>query len=60
MGWCLAAGMMRFGHVDALINNAACRPRYFFPPDRLATVLAARDEDWNAMLGVNVLGTLTA
>jgi len=52
--------MMRFGHVDALINNAACRPRYFFPPDRLATVLAARDEDWNAMLGVNVLGTLTA
>jgi 1,1a-dihydroxy-1-hydro-9-fluorenone dehydrogenase len=52
--------LARFGQVDALINNAAARQRYLFPPDGLATVLETTDEQWNAMLGVNVLGTLTA
>jgi len=51
--------LARFGHVDVLINNAACRQRYLFPPDGLASVLETRDEDWHAMLDVNVLGTLT-
>jgi len=49
----------RFGRVDALINNAACRQRYLFPPHGLASVLETTDQDWNTMLGVNVLGTLT-
>jgi NAD(P)-dependent dehydrogenase (short-subunit alcohol dehydrogenase family) len=49
----------RFGRVDVLINNAACRQRYLFPPHGLASVLETTEEDWNAMLGVNVLGTLT-
>ena len=53
------AALARFGQVDALINNAACRQRYLFPPDGLAAVLDTADEDWHAMLGVNVLGTLT-
>jgi NAD(P)-dependent dehydrogenase (short-subunit alcohol dehydrogenase family) len=48
----------RFGQVDVLINNAACRQRYLFPPDGLATVLETTEADWNAMLGVNVLGSL--
>jgi 1,1a-dihydroxy-1-hydro-9-fluorenone dehydrogenase len=50
----------RFGQIDALVNNAACRQRSLFPPDGLTTVLDTRQEHWNAMLGVNVLGTLTA
>jgi NAD(P)-dependent dehydrogenase (short-subunit alcohol dehydrogenase family) len=49
----------RFGQVDVLINNAACRQRYLFPADGLASVLETTEADWNAMLGVNVLGTLT-
>jgi NAD(P)-dependent dehydrogenase (short-subunit alcohol dehydrogenase family) len=53
------AALARFGQVDVLINNAACRQRYLFPPDGLATVLGTTDEDWHAMVGVNVLGTLT-
>lgn len=53
------ATLARFGRVDVLINNAACRQRYLFPPAGLATVLETTREDWNAMLGVNVLGTLT-
>ena len=53
------AALARFGQVDVLVNNAACRQRHRFPPDGLATVLDTKDEDWTAMLGVNVLGTLT-
>jgi len=49
----------RFGRVDTLINNAACRQRHLFPPHGLASVLETTEEDWNTMLGVNVLGTLT-
>jgi NAD(P)-dependent dehydrogenase (short-subunit alcohol dehydrogenase family) len=48
----------RFGQVDVLINNAACRQRYLFPPDGLASVLETTEAEWNAMLGVNVLGSL--
>ena len=51
--------LARFGQVDALINNAASRQRYLFPPHGLAAVLETTEEQWNAMLGVNVLGTLT-
>jgi 1,1a-dihydroxy-1-hydro-9-fluorenone dehydrogenase len=51
--------LARFGQVDALINNAACRQRYLFPPDGLAAVLETTEAQWNEMLGVNVLGTLT-
>jgi 1,1a-dihydroxy-1-hydro-9-fluorenone dehydrogenase len=51
--------MDHFGQVDVLINNAACRQRYLFPPDGLATVLETTEAEWNAMLGVNVLGSLT-
>jgi 1,1a-dihydroxy-1-hydro-9-fluorenone dehydrogenase len=54
-----AAALARFGQVDMLVNNAACRQRYLFPPHGLATVLETTEADWNAMLGVNVLGTLT-
>jgi NAD(P)-dependent dehydrogenase (short-subunit alcohol dehydrogenase family) len=53
------AALARFGQVDVLVNNAACRQRHRFPPDGLASVLDTNDEDWAAMLGVNVLGTLT-
>jgi len=49
----------RFGQVDTLINNAACRQRHLFPPHGLASVLETTDADWHTMLGVNVLGTLT-
>jgi 1,1a-dihydroxy-1-hydro-9-fluorenone dehydrogenase len=52
------AALARFGQVDALVNNAGCRQRYRFPPDGLASVLETKAEDWDAMLGVNVLGTL--
>ena len=53
------AALARFGQVDALVNNAGCRQRYLFPPDGLAGVLETSEADWAAMLGVNVLGTLT-
>jgi 1,1a-dihydroxy-1-hydro-9-fluorenone dehydrogenase len=53
------AALARFGQVDVLVNNAASRQRHLFPPDGLATVLETTEEDWNAMLAVNVLGTLT-
>jgi len=53
------AALDRFGQVDALVNNAGSRQRYRFPPDGLATVLETSAADWDAMLGVNVLGTLT-
>ena len=53
------AALARFGQVDVLVNNAAARQRHLFPPDGLAAVLETTEEDWNAMLAVNVLGTLT-
>jgi 1,1a-dihydroxy-1-hydro-9-fluorenone dehydrogenase len=56
---CREQTLARFGQVDVLVNNAASRQRYLFPPDGLATVLETTDEQWNAMLAVNVLGTLT-
>lgn len=56
---CRDAALARFGRVDALVNNAGSRQRYRFPPDGLATVLETSEADWDAMLGVNALGTLT-
>jgi len=56
---CRDAALARFGQVDALVNNAGSRQRYRFPPDGLATVLETSAADWDAMLGVNALGTLT-
>jgi 1,1a-dihydroxy-1-hydro-9-fluorenone dehydrogenase len=53
------AALARFGQVDVLVNNAACRQRYLFPPDGLASVLETTREHWDLMLEVNVLGTLT-
>ncbi|HEX4112691.1 MAG TPA: SDR family oxidoreductase, partial [Stellaceae bacterium] len=50
----------RFGRVDILVNNAALRMRALFPPAGLSTVLDTTDSDWDAMLRVIVLGTLTA
>ncbi len=50
--------LARFGQVDVLINNAACRQRYLFPPNGLASVLETTREDWDAMLAVNMYGTL--
>jgi NAD(P)-dependent dehydrogenase (short-subunit alcohol dehydrogenase family) len=50
--------LARFGQVDVLINNAACRQRYLFSPTGLASVLETTRADWDAMLGVNVHGTL--
>ena len=49
----------RFGRVDILVNNAALRMRDLFMPAGLSTVLDAKDSDWEAMLRVIVLGTLT-
>ncbi len=51
--------MDRFGRVDILVNNAALRMRALFPPAGLATVLDAKDSDWDAMHRVIVVGTLT-
>jgi 3-oxoacyl-[acyl-carrier protein] reductase len=48
----------RFGQVDVLVNNAACRQRYLFSPTGLASVLETRRSDWDAMLSVNLYGTL--
>jgi NAD(P)-dependent dehydrogenase (short-subunit alcohol dehydrogenase family) len=56
---CCQQTLDRFGRVDTLINNAACRQRHLFPPHGLASVLETTTEDWNTMLGINVLGTLT-
>lgn len=47
------------GQVDVLVNNAACRQRYLFSPTGLASVLETKRSDWDAMLAVNLYGTLT-
>jgi NAD(P)-dependent dehydrogenase (short-subunit alcohol dehydrogenase family) len=48
----------RFGTVDVLINNAAMRQRDLYPPHGAAAVLDTRDEHWQRMFEVNVLGVL--
>lgn len=53
------ATLDRFGRVDVLVNNAALRQRELFPPDGVVDVLATTDADWEAMLAVNLFGTLT-
>jgi NAD(P)-dependent dehydrogenase (short-subunit alcohol dehydrogenase family) len=47
-----------FGTVDALINNAALLQHHLFRPTGRVNVLDTRDEDWERMFGVNVVGTL--
>jgi NAD(P)-dependent dehydrogenase (short-subunit alcohol dehydrogenase family) len=48
----------RFGTVDVLINNAAMRQRDLYPPHGAAAVLETRDEHWQRMFDVNVLGVV--
>jgi NAD(P)-dependent dehydrogenase (short-subunit alcohol dehydrogenase family) len=52
------AVIARFGTVDALINNAALLQHHIFRPTGRVNVLDSRDEDWEQMFGVNVIGTL--
>lgn len=52
------AVIAHFGTVDALINNAALLQHHIFRPTGRVNVLDTRDEDWERMFGVNVIGTL--
>lgn len=47
-----------FGTVDVLMNNVGLRQKDLYPPSGAVTVLESTDADWEAMLRVNVLGTL--
>ena len=49
--------MEKFGTVDVLINNAALVTPSLTPTGK-RTLLETTDEDWDLMLGVNLLGTL--
>jgi meso-butanediol dehydrogenase/(S,S)-butanediol dehydrogenase/diacetyl reductase len=46
----VAAAVDRFGRLDVLVNNAAIR--------NVATIEATRQEDWHALLDVNLLGAV--
>jgi NAD(P)-dependent dehydrogenase (short-subunit alcohol dehydrogenase family) len=48
----------RLGALDVLLNNAGMRQRELYPPAGAVTVLDSTNHDWEAMLSVNVLGTL--
>ncbi len=48
----------RFGTIDILINNAAMRQRDFYPLTGACAVLDTKDEHWERMHRVNVVGTL--
>jgi NAD(P)-dependent dehydrogenase (short-subunit alcohol dehydrogenase family) len=48
----------RFGRVDFLVNNAARRQRDLYPPEGIVSVLETTQADWDAMVGVNLTGTL--
>ncbi|MBO0747309.1 MAG: SDR family oxidoreductase [Acidimicrobiaceae bacterium] len=48
----------RFGAVDVLVNNVGLRQKELYPPSGAVTVLDSTNADWEAMFGVNVLGTL--
>ena len=50
--------MERFAFVDVLVNNAAMRQRDFYPLTGACAVLDTRDEHWERMFQVNVVGTL--
>jgi len=44
--------------VDVLVNNVGLRQKELYPPSGAVTVLDSTNADWEAMFGVNVLGTL--
>ncbi len=48
----IATATYRYGHLDALVNNAAV--------GMVRTVAEGKTEEWRAMLETNVLGTLVA
>ncbi|MCW2722501.1 SDR family oxidoreductase [Pseudonocardia sp.] len=48
----------RFGTVDVLVNNAALVSETLFAPTGHRNTLDTTDQDWEAMFGVNVFGTL--
>jgi NAD(P)-dependent dehydrogenase (short-subunit alcohol dehydrogenase family) len=48
----------RFGAVDVLVNNVALRQKDLYPPSGAVSVLESTNADWEAMFGVNILGTL--
>ena len=51
------ATLKEFGTVDVLINNAALVTAFLTPTGK-RTTLETTDEDWETMLGVNLMGTL--
>lgn len=55
-----AAGevLARLGRVDVLVNNVGLRQKELYPPSGAVTVLDSTNADWEAMFGVNVIGTL--
>jgi NAD(P)-dependent dehydrogenase (short-subunit alcohol dehydrogenase family) len=50
--------LARYGTVDVLVNNAALRQRNLYPPTGVVAILDTTDDEWAAMLEVNVMGTL--
>ncbi|QIV79967.1 SDR family NAD(P)-dependent oxidoreductase [Mycolicibacterium frederiksbergense] len=48
----------RYGGVDILVNNAALVSETLFPPMGHRLTLDTTDDDWAAMFGVNVFGTV--
>ena len=51
------ATLNEFGTVDVLINNAALVTAFLTPTGK-RTTLETTDEDWETMLGVNLMGPL--
>lgn len=58
VGRAAADVVARFGRVDVLVNNVGLRQKELYPPSGAVTVLDSTNADWEAMFGVNVLGTL--
>lgn len=48
----------RLGTVDVLVNNVGLRQKELYPPSGAVTVLDSTNADWEAMFGVNIIGTL--
>lgn len=48
----------RTGGIDVLVNNVGLRQKDLYPPSGAVTVLGSSNADWEAMFGVNVIGTL--
>jgi NAD(P)-dependent dehydrogenase (short-subunit alcohol dehydrogenase family) len=54
----LAATLAKFPTVHALVNNAGLVSETWFAPNGHVRTLDTTDEDWEAMFGVNVFGTM--